>query len=69
MLENTSTVGSIETSDASKRAFAKASLGYNMKDSTFLTLFPHMAEVYNTQQAEWQAQPAAAAAAPLSVRS
>jgi ubiquitin-conjugating enzyme E2 J2 len=40
MLENTATYGSVETSDYEKRAYARASLTYNLKSKTFRDLFP-----------------------------
>jgi ubiquitin-conjugating enzyme E2 J2 len=42
MLETTATFGSVETSDYEKRAFAGASLAYNLKGKTFRDLFPEI---------------------------
>jgi ubiquitin-conjugating enzyme E2 J2 len=49
MNENTPTVGSVETSDESKRAYARTSLAFNMQNPTFCKLFPHYVEVYQEQ--------------------
>lgn len=44
MLEDTSTLGSITTSDSEKRRFASDSLEFNLKDSRFCELFPDLAQ-------------------------
>jgi len=44
MLENTPTVGSVESSDATKREHAARSLQYNLRNPTFRKLFPHYTE-------------------------
>jgi ubiquitin-conjugating enzyme E2 J2 len=65
MLENTATVGSIDTSDDTKRSFAAKSLAFNLKDPIFVTLFPHMRDIHDKQQAE-RAVPANAMTTPVS---
>lgn len=52
MLENTPTVGSIDTTDEQKRELALLSLDYNIKDPIFLKLFPQYLEVYQKQVEE-----------------
>ena len=52
MMENTPTVGSIETSEQVKRQLAKSSLAYNMKDPIFVKLFPKYQEIYLKQLEE-----------------
>eukprot|EP00731_Ephydatia_muelleri_P015501 Em0008g1221a len=44
MVENTSTLGSIETSDEMKRKLAVDSLAFNLNDQTFCQLFPKTCE-------------------------
>jgi hypothetical protein len=46
MLETAPTLGSIESTDAQKRNFAKASLDFNVKDTTFCKLFPELVELH-----------------------
>lgn len=53
MLERSSTVGSIETSDAVKRVLAQESLAFNLRDKTFCELFPNEAEVCRQKLAEF----------------
>jgi len=45
MVETTPTLGSIESSEAQKRNFAKISLDFNVKDVTFCKLFPELVEL------------------------
>ena len=50
MIENKSTLGSIETSVVKKQRLAKASLEYNVRTSKeFCKLFPEYVERYNEQ--------------------
>ena len=42
MLEQASTYGSISSSSAAKRQFAADSLEYNMRNKTFVALFPEL---------------------------
>lgn len=44
MLEKSPTLGSIETTDALKRRYAAGSHDFNLKDKTFVELFPQIAE-------------------------
>ncbi|CAM6002497.1 unnamed protein product, partial [Sphagnum balticum] len=44
MLEDTQTYGSIHTSDAVKRALAKQSIAFNLRNDTFCKLFPQYKE-------------------------
>lgn len=53
MIETAPTLGSIETSDATKRQMAKQSLEYNvLKSPTFRKLFPDLVEVYKQRLEE-----------------
>ncbi len=42
MLDSAPTLGSIETSTAQKRRLAAQSMAFNLQDTTFLQLFPHV---------------------------
>ena len=61
MLESAPTVGSVESSDATKRALAAKSLAHNLANPTFSKLFPHYAQIYADQQAAEQLKASAAA--------
>lgn len=50
MNDNKSTFGSIETSEATKRIYAKESLEYNVKNKIFCELFPELVELYNEKK-------------------
>ena len=51
-LENTPTVGSVESSDRQKRLFAKNSLAYNVEHSAkFRRLFPELVQEHNRRVA------------------
>jgi len=41
MLESTPTLGSVETSDATKREYARKSMEFNLRNPTFKKFFPH----------------------------
>jgi len=56
MVENSVTLGSIETSDARKRKLAQESLDYNVKDLQFTQLFPEYVELQKKQQQERRSQ-------------
>ncbi len=49
MAESSPTLGSIETSVNQKKKFARFSLEHNVKDATFVKLFPHLVELHNEQ--------------------
>lgn len=51
MLEKSATLGSIETSDYTKRQLAAQSGQFNLKDKTFCELFPEEAEKIREEQA------------------
>lgn len=46
-LENTATLGSIETTNYEKQQLAKKSLAFNLKNSNFVELFPEICEEIN----------------------
>jgi len=50
MLESSSTYGSITVGVESKRRFAKESLEFNVKNTTFCTLFPDLVDLYKKQK-------------------
>eukprot|EP01082_Thalassiosira_pseudonana_P007861 g6651.t1 g6651 contig23:959240-959947(+) len=53
MVENSPTTGSIETTDATKRKFARESLEYNVKHSAqFRNLFPEYVEIWKRREEE-----------------
>lgn len=52
MVEKTPTTGSIETSDAAKRKFAKESLDWNVREKMFRTLFPEYVEIWEKREEE-----------------
>jgi ubiquitin-conjugating enzyme E2 J2 len=52
MLDNDSTLGSMDTSNAQRRALAAKSLDFNCKDPVFVELFPHHAEALELQKRE-----------------
>lgn len=54
MIEGTSTAGSITTTVADKRKFAKSSGDYNLKDADFCEMFPEMVDRINAESAERQ---------------
>jgi ubiquitin-conjugating enzyme E2 J2 len=57
MVETSPTLGSIETSTATKRKLAAASLEYNVKnDSTFCKLFPEFVKRYEEEMRRKQEQ-------------
>jgi ubiquitin-conjugating enzyme E2 J2 len=62
MVEKTPTTGSIESSDAAKRKFARESLDYNVKDKMFCALFPEYVELWEKREEERKAREAKAAA-------
>jgi ubiquitin-conjugating enzyme E2 J2 len=66
MNESTPTAGSIETSDADKRAYAARSLAWNVESGgkEFRKLFPELVERYEAARAPGGSSSAAAAAAP-----
>ncbi|XP_068985495.1 ubiquitin-conjugating enzyme E2 J2-like [Bombus flavifrons] len=49
MIENSPTMGSINTSDHEKKQFAAQSLEYNLKDKLFCELFPETVEAIKTE--------------------
>ncbi|CAL7942175.1 unnamed protein product [Xylocopa violacea] len=49
MIENSPTMGSINTSDYEKKQFATQSLEYNLKDKMFCELFPETVEVIKAE--------------------
>merc|ERR1712157_286587 len=51
MIENSATLGSIETSNAMKEKLAKLSLDYNVRDPTFCKLFPEYYALYKERLA------------------
>eukprot|EP00041_Stephanoeca_diplocostata_P008160 m.118183 g.118183 ORF g.118183 m.118183 type:complete len:118 (-) comp17198_c1_seq4:136-489(-) len=51
-LESTQTTGSIVTSAAEKRRLARSSLEFNLKDRTFIELFPEMVKRIKHDRAE-----------------
>jgi ubiquitin-conjugating enzyme E2 J2 len=69
MLESQPTVGSVESSDATKRALAAKSLAHNIANPIFCKLFPHYTQIYAEQQAAEQLKAAAAAASSASAAS
>lgn len=69
MLEDTPTLGSLNTSNKEKKAFAKLSWQFNLKDETFCELFPELVEVMKQRiagQEELNAQAAEQDAKKLS---
>ena len=52
MVEKTPTTGSIETSDAVKRKYARESLDWNVKEKMFCNLFPEYAELWEKREEE-----------------
>ncbi|CAD7093937.1 unnamed protein product [Hermetia illucens] len=50
MLENTPTLGSMETTAYEKKQLAKKSLAFNLKNSHFRDLFPDICEEINSRQ-------------------
>ncbi|XP_051957095.1 ubiquitin-conjugating enzyme E2 J2-like [Xyrauchen texanus] len=50
MVENIPTLGSIETSDYTKRELSDQSLAYNLKDKVFCELFPDVVEEIKMKQ-------------------
>jgi len=52
MIESSPTMGSIETSSATKRQLARQSLAFNVKDKHFSSLFPQYVELYKEMQAK-----------------
>uniref|UniRef100_A0A672NZM6 Ubiquitin-conjugating enzyme E2 J2 n=2 Tax=Sinocyclocheilus grahami TaxID=75366 RepID=A0A672NZM6_SINGR len=50
MVENIPTLGSIETSDFTKRQLSAQSLAYNLKDRVFCELFPEVVEEIKVKQ-------------------
>jgi hypothetical protein len=56
MLESDRTLGSVEASVRQRKAYADASLVYNVKDPTFCELFPHLVDAHNANQAKRRAQ-------------
>lgn len=51
MMDNKPTTGSIETTTAAKRTFAKESLAYNVKnDKMFCSLFPEYVELWEERE-------------------
>lgn len=50
MLDNDSTLGSIETSSIQRRALAAKSLEFNCRNPIFVELFPHHAEALEQQK-------------------
>lgn len=49
MIEKSSTLGSIETNDATKRKLAMESLDFNVRDPTFCRLFPDLLNIHEQQ--------------------
>mmetsp|Transcript_16949 Transcript_16949/g.21447 ORF Transcript_16949/g.21447 Transcript_16949/m.21447 type:complete len:231 (-) Transcript_16949:165-857(-) len=49
MAESSPTLGSIETSVNQKKKFARLSLEHNVKDATFVKLFPHLVTLHKEQ--------------------
>ncbi|XP_076757722.1 ubiquitin-conjugating enzyme E2 J2 [Xylocopa sonorina] len=49
MIENSPTMGSINTSDYEKKQFATQSLEYNLKDKMFCELFPETVEIIKAE--------------------
>jgi ubiquitin-conjugating enzyme E2 J2 len=58
MLEKNPTMGSIETSEYEKRIFAKQSWDFNLKNATFVELFPDIVEEIKEKQKSQQASDA-----------
>jgi len=56
MIENASTLGSIDTTDSVKRKLAKESLEYNVRDSTFCKLFPELKQIHDDLKQKRQEQ-------------
>jgi len=52
MVETAPTLGSIETSTAQKRKFARQSLDFNVRDQMFCKLFPDLVELHKERVAE-----------------
>lgn len=52
MIETAPTLGSVETSTAKKRQYARESLAYNVRDAKFCKLFPEYVEQYNANKQE-----------------
>lgn len=52
MLESTPTAGSIDATDAMKRALAAASLETNCRDRNFVSLFPNLVELQKKRGSE-----------------
>eukprot|EP00040_Diaphanoeca_grandis_P031520 m.188599 g.188599 ORF g.188599 m.188599 type:complete len:222 (+) comp32350_c0_seq1:95-760(+) len=57
MVENTATAGSIVTSSAEKKRFAKNSADYNLKDADFCELFPEVLELIEKERKESALKP------------
>lgn len=56
MLETDRTLGSVEATVRQRKAYADASLAYNVKDPNFCELFPHLVDEHNANQARRRAQ-------------
>jgi len=52
MVETGPTLGSIETTTAQKRKFARQSLDFNVRDSNFCKLFPDLVDLHKERMAE-----------------
>jgi ubiquitin-conjugating enzyme E2 J2 len=56
MIENGTTLGSIDTSDTVKRKLATESLGFNVRDATFCKLFPDLKQTHDKLLLELEQQ-------------
>ena len=54
MIETAPTLGSVETTTRQKRQLARESLAFNVRDKTFVQLFPEYQERYDE---EWKQRP------------
>jgi ubiquitin-conjugating enzyme E2 J2 len=52
MVESAPTLGSIDTTDAQKRKFARQSLDFNVRDGTFCKLFPELVTLHQKRMEE-----------------
>lgn len=52
MAESAPTLGSIDTTDAQKRKFARQSLDFNVRDGTFCKLFPELVTLHQKRMEE-----------------
>jgi len=52
MIEDGATLGSVETSEGSKRRYARESLDFNARDGVFCKLFPELVEIGRKRREE-----------------